>query len=232
MPGAFPVWISRVGKRRGTGQYETFIANGRVLAYGLAYNEPHSRIVRGPRADRSRDRGLAENPAFRGCHAFRSRPWERRPRAARYDHSGGAMAKKVIKIIKLQIPAGQANPAPPVGPALGQHGVNIMEFCKAFNAQTQGPNAGRVTPVEISVYEDRSFTFITKTPPAAVLIKEALNLDKGSGEPNRAKIGTLSRAQLRQIAETKMPDLNANDVDAAMHIVAGTARSMGVEVGA
>ncbi len=142
------------------------------------------------------------------------------------------MAKKVIKIIKLQIPAGQANPAPPVGPALGQHGVSIMEFCKEFNAQTQGPNAGRITPVEISVYEDRSFTFITKTPPAAVLIKEALNLDKGSGEPNRAKVGTLSRAQLRQIAETKMPDLNANDVDAAMHIVAGTARSMGVEVGA
>ena len=142
------------------------------------------------------------------------------------------MAKKVIKIIKLQIPAGQANPAPPVGPALGQHGVNIMEVCKAFTAQTQRPNAGRITPVEISVDEDRSFTFITKTPPAAVLIKEALNLDKGSGEPNRAKVGTLSRAQLRQIAETKMPDLNANDVEAAMHIVAGTARSMGVEVGA
>jgi large subunit ribosomal protein L11 len=140
------------------------------------------------------------------------------------------MAKKVIKIIKLQIPAGQANPAPPVGPALGQHGVNIMEFCKAFNAQTQGPNMGRITPVEISVYEDRSFTFITKTPPAAVLIKEALNLDKGSGEPNRAKVGTLSRAQLRQIAETKMPDLNANDVEAAMKVIAGTARSMGVEV--
>jgi large subunit ribosomal protein L11 len=140
------------------------------------------------------------------------------------------MAKKVIKIIKLQIPAGQANPAPPVGPALGQHGVNIMEFCKAFNAQTQGPNPGRITPVEISVYEDRSFTFITKTPPAAVLIKEALNLTSGSGEPNRAKVGTLNRTQLRQIAETKMPDLNANDVEAAMNIVAGTARSMGVEV--
>src|SRR6478752_4446331 len=141
------------------------------------------------------------------------------------------MAKKVLTLIKLQIPGGQANPAPPVGPALGQHGVNIMEFCKAFNAQTQAEN-GRIIPVEISVYEDRSFTFITKTPPAAVLIKEALNLDKGSGEPNRAKVGTLSRAQLRQIAETKMPDLNANDVDAVMHIVAGTARSMGVEVGA
>ena len=140
------------------------------------------------------------------------------------------MAKKVIKIIKLQIPAGQANPAPPVGPALGQHGVNIMEFCKAFNAQTQGPNPGRITPVEISVYEDRSFTFITKTPPAAVLIKEALNLDKGSGEPNREKVGRLSQAQLRSIAEAKMPDLNARDVEQAMLVIAGTARSMGVEV--
>ena len=142
------------------------------------------------------------------------------------------MAKKVIKVIKLQIPAGQANPAPPVGPALGQHGVNIMEFCKAFNATTQGPNAGRITPVEISVFEDRSFTFITKTPPAAVLIKEALSLQSGSSEPNRSKVGTLSRDQLRSIAETKLPDLNANDVDAAMAIIAGTARSMGVEVSA
>ncbi len=140
------------------------------------------------------------------------------------------MAKKVIKVIKLQIPAGQANPAPPVGPALGQHGVNIMEFCKAFNAQTQGPNPGRITPVEISVFEDRSFSFITKTPPAAVLIKEALNLKSGSGEPNRLKVGTISRDQLRSIAETKLPDLNANDVEAAMNIIAGTARSMGVEV--
>jgi large subunit ribosomal protein L11 len=140
------------------------------------------------------------------------------------------MAKKVIKLIKLQIPAGQANPAPPVGPALGQHGVNIMDFCKAFNAATQGPNAGQITPVEISVYEDRSFTFITKTPPAAVLIKEALNIQSGSGEPNREKVGRLSRDQLRSIAESKLPDLNANDVDAAMNIVAGTARSMGVEV--
>ena len=139
------------------------------------------------------------------------------------------MAKKVIKVIKLQIPAGQANPAPPVGPALGQHGVNIMEFCKAFNAATQGSNAGRITPVEISVFEDRSFTFITKTPPAAVLIREALNIDKGSGEPNRNKVGTLSRDQLRQIAETKLPDLNANDVDAAMKIIAGTARQMGID---
>jgi large subunit ribosomal protein L11 len=141
------------------------------------------------------------------------------------------MAKKVIKVIKLQIPAGQANPAPPVGPALGQHGVNIMDFCKAFNAETQGSNNGQITPVEISVYEDRSFTFITKTPPAAVLIKEALNLQSGSGEPNRTKVGIISRDQLRAIAERKMPDLNANDVEAAMNIVAGTARSMGVEVG-
>jgi large subunit ribosomal protein L11 len=140
------------------------------------------------------------------------------------------MAKKVLTVIKLQIQAGNANPAPPVGPALGQHGVNIMDFCKAFNAQTQGPNAGQVTPVEISVYEDRSFTFITKTPPAAVLIKEALNLTSGSGEPNRVKVGSISRDQLRSIAERKMPDLNANDVDAAINIIAGTARSMGVEV--
>ena len=140
------------------------------------------------------------------------------------------MAKKVIKIIKLQIPAGQANPAPPVGPALGQHGVNIMDFCKAFNAETQGPNAGQITPVEISVYEDRSFTFITKTPPAAVLIKEALNLEKGSAEPNREKVGRLRKEQVRSIAETKMPDLNARDIEAAMLVIAGTARSMGVEV--
>ena len=140
------------------------------------------------------------------------------------------MAKKVIKVIKLQIPAGQANPAPPVGPALGQHGVNIMEFCKAFNAQTQGPNMGRITPVEISVYEDRSFTFITKTPPAAVLIKEALNLQKGSAEPNRNKVGKLTRAQVNAIAERKLPDLNAHTVEQAAKIIEGTARSMGVEV--
>jgi large subunit ribosomal protein L11 len=139
------------------------------------------------------------------------------------------MAKKVLTIIKLQIPGGQANPAPPVGPALGQHGVNIMEFCKAFNAQTADQN-GRITPVEIPVFEDRSFTFITKTPPAAVLIKEQINLEKGSGEPNRNKVGKLTQSQLREIAETKMPDLNANDVEAAMKIIAGTARSMGVEV--
>jgi large subunit ribosomal protein L11 len=139
------------------------------------------------------------------------------------------MAKKVLTMIKLQIPGGQANPAPPVGPALGQHGVNIMEFCKAFNAQTAQEN-GRIIPVEITVFEDRSFTFITKTPPAAVLIKEALNLEKGSSEPNRDKVGRLRREQLRQIAETKMPDLNARSVEAAMEVIAGTARSMGVEV--
>jgi large subunit ribosomal protein L11 len=139
------------------------------------------------------------------------------------------MAKKVLTLIKLQIPGGQANPAPPVGPALGQHGVNIMEFCKAFNAQTQAEN-GRIIPVEITVFEDRSFTFITKTPPAAVLIKEALSIEKGSGEPNREKVGRLSQAQLRQIAETKMQDLNARDVEQAMLVIAGTARSMGVEV--
>jgi large subunit ribosomal protein L11 len=132
-------------------------------------------------------------------------------------------------VIKLQIPGGAANPAPPVGPALGQHGVNIMEFCKAFNAQTADQN-GRITPVEISVFEDRSFTFITKTPPAAVLIKEALRTEKGSAEPNRVKVGKLTQDQLRSIAEAKMPDLNARDVDQAMKVIAGTARSMGVEV--
>ena len=140
------------------------------------------------------------------------------------------MAKKVLTIIKLQIPGGQANPAPPVGPALGQHGVNIMEFCKAFNAQTQDEN-GRIIPVEITVFEDRSFTFITKTPPAAVLIKEAAGIEKGSGEPNREKVGTITRDQVRQIAERKLPDLNAHTVDEAAKIIEGTARSMGVEVG-
>jgi large subunit ribosomal protein L11 len=139
------------------------------------------------------------------------------------------MAKKVLTLIKLQIPAGAANPAPPVGPALGQHGVNIMEFCKAFNARTQ-QDAGTIIPVEITVYEDRSFDFITKTPPAAVLIREALGIEKGSGEPNREKVGRLTLDQVRQIAERKMPDLNANDIDAASKIIAGTARSMGVEV--
>jgi large subunit ribosomal protein L11 len=139
------------------------------------------------------------------------------------------MAKKILTLIKLQVPGGAANPAPPVGPALGQHGVNIMEFCKAFNAQTQDQN-GRIIPVEITVFEDRSFTFITKTPPAAVLIKEAAGIDKGSGEPNREKVARITRDQVRQIAEAKMQDLNANDVEAASKIIEGTARSMGVEV--
>jgi large subunit ribosomal protein L11 len=139
------------------------------------------------------------------------------------------MARKVLTLIKLQVPGGAANPAPPVGPALGQHGVNIMEFCKAFNAQTQDAG-GTIIPVEITVYEDRSFTFITKTPPAAVLIKEAIGLDKGSGEPNRDKVGKITREQVRQIAETKLPDLNAHDIDRASKIIEGTARSMGVEV--
>jgi large subunit ribosomal protein L11 len=139
------------------------------------------------------------------------------------------VAKKVLQIIKLQIPAGAASPAPPVGPALGGASINIMEFCKAFNAQTQGGN-GTITPVEVTVYEDRSFTFITKTPPAAVLIKQALTLDKGSPEPHKQKVAELTQDQLRQIAETKLPDLNATTVDAAMRIIAGTARSMGVTV--
>src|SRR5207302_1188219 len=132
------------------------------------------------------------------------------------------MAKKVLTLIKLQVPGGAANPAPPVGPALGQHGVNIMEFCKAFNAQTQDQN-GRIIPVEITVFEDRSFTFITKTPPAAVLIKEAAGIDKGSGEPNREKVAQITRDQIRQIAETKMQDLNANDVEAAGADIVGEA---------
>jgi len=139
------------------------------------------------------------------------------------------MAKKVLTRIKLQAVGGQATPAPPVGPALGQHGVNIMEFVKSFNAQTQG-DLGTVIPVVITVYEDRSFTFVTKSPPAAVLIKQALSLEKGSSEPNRTKVATITQAQLRSIAEKKMNDLNANDVDAASKIIAGTARSMGVEV--
>jgi len=139
------------------------------------------------------------------------------------------MAKKVLTQIKLQAPGGQASPAPPVGPALGQHGVNIMEFVKAFNAQTQS-DAGTVIPVVITVYEDRSFTFITKSPPAAVLIKQALSLEKGSAEPLPEKVAKITQDQLRQIAEKKMNDLNANDIDAAAKIIAGTARSMGVEV--
>jgi large subunit ribosomal protein L11 len=139
------------------------------------------------------------------------------------------MAKKVLTQIKLQAVGGQASPAPPVGPALGQHGINIMEFCKAFNAQTQA-DAGTTIPVVITVYEDRSFTFVTKTPPAAVLIKQAIGLETGSAEPHRVKVGTITQAQLREIAQRKLEDLNANDLDQASKIIAGTARSMGVDV--
>ncbi len=139
------------------------------------------------------------------------------------------MAKKVSGTIKLQIPAGEANPAPPVGPALGQHGVNIMEFCKAFNAKTESQK-GTIIPVIITVYENKSFTFITKTPPAAVLIKKALNLEKGSGEPNKDKVGVLTSSQLEEIAKTKFPDLNAYNIEAAKKIIGGTARSMGVDI--
>ncbi len=139
------------------------------------------------------------------------------------------MAKKVVAVIKLAITAGKANPAPPIGPALGQHGVNIMMFCKEYNARTSD-QAGMVVPVEISVYEDRSFTFILKTPPASKLIAKAAGIDRGSGEPNRKKVGTLTRGQLQEIAQMKMPDLNANDIEAAMKIVEGTARNMGVTI--
>ena len=140
------------------------------------------------------------------------------------------MAKKVSAYIKLQVPAGQANPSPPVGPALGQHGVNIMEFCKAFNSQTQKAEKGLPTPVVITVYSDRSFTFVTKTPPASILLKKAAGIPKGSSTPNTSKVGKVSRAQLEEIATTKMADLNATDMDAAVQIIAGTARSMGLEV--
>jgi large subunit ribosomal protein L11 len=139
------------------------------------------------------------------------------------------MAKKVMAIVKLQCPAGQANPSPPVGPALGQHGVNIMEFCKTFNARTQDKQ-GLIIPAVITIYADRSFTFELKSPPAAVLLKKAAKIEKGSGEPNRDKVGTVTRAQLEEIAEIKKEDLNAFDVDAAVNIIAGTARSMGLEV--
>jgi large subunit ribosomal protein L11 len=139
------------------------------------------------------------------------------------------MAKKVVAIIKLAINAGKANPAPPIGPALGQHGVNIMMFCKEYNART-ADQVGLVIPVEISVFEDRSFTFVLKTPPASVLICKAAGIERGSGEPNKKKVGSLTRAQLREIAQTKLPDLNANDIEAAMKIVEGTARNMGVTI--
>jgi len=141
----------------------------------------------------------------------------------------GGRRKKVAQVLKLQIAAGQATPAPPVGPALGQAGINIMDFCKQYNAETQ-QNTGTIVPVEITVYEDRSFSFITKTPPAAVLLRQKAGVDKGSGEPHKEKVGTVTRDQVREIAETKMPDLNANDIEAAMKIVEGTARSMGIRV--
>jgi large subunit ribosomal protein L11 len=137
--------------------------------------------------------------------------------------------KKVVGLVKLQCPGGLANPSPPVGPALGQHGVNIMEFCKAFNARTQ-KNKGMIIPVVITVYADRSFSFITKTPPAAVLLKQAAGIEKGSGEPNKTKVGKVTKAQVREIAQTKLPDLNTDDVDQAMNTIAGTARSMGLDV--
>ncbi len=139
------------------------------------------------------------------------------------------MARKVVALIKLALPAGKANPAPPVGPALGQHGVNIMAFCKEYNART-ADKVGLVIPVEISVFEDRSFTFILKTPPASVLIKKAAGVEKGASEPNKQKVASITRDQLKEIAQTKMPDLNANDIEAAMKIVAGTARNMGIAI--
>ena len=139
------------------------------------------------------------------------------------------MAKKVMTQIKLQVEAGKANPSPPIGPALGQHGVNIMDFCKAFNAKTAN-DAGSIIPVVITVYQDRSFSFITKTPPASVLLRKAVKLAKGSGDPKKVKVAKITRAQLEEIAKLKMPDLNANDMDAAVNIIAGTARSMGIEV--
>ena len=139
------------------------------------------------------------------------------------------MPRKVVALIKLALPAGKANPAPPVGPALGQHGVNIMAFCKEYNAKT-ADKAGLVIPVEISVFEDRSFTFILKTPPASVLIKKAAGIEKGASEPNKQKVATITQDQLKEIAQTKLPDLNANDIEAAMKIVAGTAKNMGVKI--
>jgi large subunit ribosomal protein L11 len=142
---------------------------------------------------------------------------------------GGGRRKRVAQVLKLQIPAGQATPAPPVGPALGQAGINIMDFCKQYNAATQ-QQTGTIVPVEITVFEDRSFTFVTKTPPAAVLLRQKAGVEKGSGEPNRDKVGIVSKDQVREIAEMKMPDLNANDIEAAMKIIQGTARSMGITV--
>ena len=142
---------------------------------------------------------------------------------------GGGRRRKIARVLKLQIPGGQATPAPPVGPALGQAGINIMDFCKQYNAATQ-QNTGTIVPVEITVYEDRSFTFVTKTPPAAVLLRQKAGVDKGSAEPNRNKVASVTQSQVREIAELKMPDLNANDVDSAVKIIEGTARSMGITV--
>ncbi|MEJ5375643.1 MAG: 50S ribosomal protein L11 [bacterium] len=139
------------------------------------------------------------------------------------------MAKKIVGMVKLQVPAGQATPSPPVGPALGQHGVNIMEFCKAFNAKTQGQE-GMIIPVVVTIYADRSFTFVTKTPPASILLKRAAQIAKGSGQPNREKVGRVTRSQVMEIARTKLPDLNTEDLDAAIRSVEGTAKSMGLEV--
>ena len=199
---------------------------------GQSHLRPAFRLLRRDRRDQ-RGRGETQGPGLdlrsRDPGRGRLRPsQEDLGRQDRYPPQP-LMAKKVLTLIKLQIQAGNANPAPPVGPALGQHGVNIMDFCKAFNAQTQ-TEGGTIIPVEITVYEDRSFTFITKTPPAAVLIKEAIRIPKGSGEPHVNKVGTISQDQIRAIAERKMPDLNANDIDAASKIIAGTARSMGVDV--
>ncbi len=139
------------------------------------------------------------------------------------------MAKKITAVIKLQIPAGKATPAPPVGPALGQHGINIMEFCKSYNEKTAALT-GTIVPVEITIFADRTFTFVTKTPPASVLLRQAAGLEKGSGEPNKTKVGKVTRAQVREIAQRKLPDLNTRDIDAAMRMIEGTARSMGIEV--
>jgi large subunit ribosomal protein L11 len=138
--------------------------------------------------------------------------------------------KKIVAVVKLQIPAGKATPAPPVGPALGQHGVNIMEFCKSYNEKT-ARQVGTIVPVEITIFSDRTFTFVTKTPPASVLLKKAAGLEKGSGEPSKKKVGRVTKQQIREIAETKMPDLNTRDLEAAMRMIEGTARSMGIEVG-
>jgi large subunit ribosomal protein L11 len=163
------------------------------------------------------------------AHAHHGDTWEPWGEPAATEEKMAKPTKKVAAFVKLQVPAGQATPAPPVGTALGPHGVNIMDFCKQFNAQTQS-QPGMIIPVELTVYADRSFSFITKTPPAAVLLKKEAGLEKASGVPNREKVGTVTSEQVRKIAETKMPDLNANDVEAAMRIIAGTARSMGIEV--